>query len=321
MNNLYTQIDGIEKPISRILYGTAAEPFMSGTDASELFDSIFALGINTIDTARVYGDSEISIGKWIEKRNNREDIVLLSKCAHPFPNGTKRVNRSEILSDINTSLKYLNTDYIDIYLLHRDDTDVEVGEIVELLNELHSDGKIRSFGGSNWTHTRISDANEYAYKHNLIPFKVTSPNFGLADQLGDPWGGDCITISGRRNMAARAWYSECNMPVIAYSSLAHGLFTGRIKSGDTYHIEDYLDGPALKGYAYPENFERLRRCEILAKEKNATVPQIAMAWIFNQPLNVLAVVSTSSPARMRQNINALNIVLTEEESAWLNLEV
>lgn len=76
----------------------------------------------------------------------------------------------------------------------------------------------------------------------------------------------------------------------------------------------------MKGYGYPENFERLRRCELLAEKKGASVPQIAMAWIYNQNINSFAVVSTIKAERMRENIDSLHIKLSAEELAYLNLE-
>ena len=83
-----------------------------------------------------------------------------------------------------------------------------------------------------------------------------------------------------------------------------------------------MDEPGLKGYAYPENFERLRRCEILAKEKGMTVPQIAMAWIFNQrDLDIYALTAPVERAMMRVNIEASEIKLTDEECQWLDLEI
>lgn len=129
----------------------------------------------------------------------------------------------------------------------------------------------------------------------MIPFTVSSPNFGLADQAGDPWGGGCVTISGPKEVEAREWYRKQNMPVVAYSSLAHGLLAGKVKSTDLERVAELLDAPTIKGYGSEENFERLRRCEILAAEKQATVAQIAMAYIFHQDLNVFAVVSASKP--------------------------
>ena len=247
-------------------------------------------------------------------------MVILSKCGHPTPLGRKRVNEKAMRKDFETSSRYLRTDYIDIYLLHRDNPEVDAGEVVEIFNAMHAEGKIGAFGGSNWTHERIMQANEYAYKHDLIPFTVSSPNFGLADQVRDPWGGGCVTISGPANKEAREWYRKTDMPVIAYSSLGHGFFSGRLKSSCPDEARKLLSKEAVKGYVCPENFERLRRCEELAEEKNCTVPQIAMAWIYGQKLNTFAVVSSFSAERMKENIQALEIRLTEEELRRLDLE-
>ena len=315
----YGIIPGVKQPVSRILFGMAMEPFLSGGDGEDLLDSVLAAGINTFDLARKYNHAEQSMGKWMEKRGNRDRVILLSKCAHPSLLWRKRVSEKEIRKDFRISSEALGTDYIDIYLLHRDDPQVPAGRIVEIMNALHAEGKIGAFGGSNWTHRRIAEANEYAYAHNLIPFTVSSPNFGLAEQKEDPWGGGCVTISGPENEEARRWYREQEMPIIAYSSLGRGFFSGRMKSGDACRPQDYLDAFAVKGYACPQNFERLRRCEALARQKNVSVPQIAMRWIFGQHLNVFAVVSSSRPERIRENLEALALDMTQAELDYLDL--
>lgn len=317
---IYGTISYVNKPISRIIYGTAIQPYMAGQDANDLLDAIYAAGITAFDCARNYMAAELSLGKWIDARGNRDKIVLLTKCGHPSMFGKKRINEKEIRKDYAKSSKYLHTDYFDIYLLHRDDPDVDAGTIVEIFNALHAEGKIGAFGGSNWTHQRIEQANEYAYAHNLIPFSVSSPNFGLADQVNDPWGHGCVTISGPTQAEARRWYEQNGMPVIAYSSLGRGLFSGKLKSTETDKAASILDGAAMKGYGYPENYERLRRCELLAEKKGASVPQIAMAWICNQKINSFAVVSTTRAERMSENIDALHIKLSPEELAFLDLE-
>lgn len=317
--NLYRSIPYVNKPVSRILCGTAAPPLDNGGDGEELLDAILALGINCFDLARVYGTAEAAIGQWMAKRGNREQVVLLSKCAHPTPNGQKRVSEKAIRQDFQESSADLQTDYIDIYLLHRDDTSVDVAVAVETLNALHAEGKIGAFGGSNWTHQRIEEANEYAYKNNLIPFTVSSPNFGLAEQIADIWG-DGITISGGANEDARAWYTQTQMPVIAHSSLGRGFFSGKLKSTDAEKADRVLDSIAIKGFGSKENYARLARCEKLAAEKNCSVPQIAMAWLLGQSVNTFAVVSTSSPARMGQNIEALRLQLSQQEMDWLDLK-
>ena len=81
----------------------------------------------------------------------------------------------DLKHDIEQSFERLGTDYIDIYLMHRDDLKVEPGPMVEILNEYHKAGRIGAFGGSNWTHQRIAEANQYAGEHGLMPFTVSSP--------------------------------------------------------------------------------------------------------------------------------------------------
>lgn len=317
----YAQIAYVDKPVSRFLFGTATQPMMKGEDCCELLDQVFGEGITAFDCARNYGLAEKSLGDWMEKRGLRDKAVIVTKCAHPDLMGRKRLNEKCIRKDFEASSQYLRTSYIDIYLLHRDDPKVDVGEIVELFNAMHAEGKIGAFGGSNWTHRRIQEANEYAYKHGLIPFSVSSPNFGLAYQAKDPWGGGCVTISGTENEDAREWYRGSGMPVLCYSSLARGLFAGKVKSADAGRAGQVLDRACMKGYGCPENFERLARCETLARQKGCSVSQIALAWIFHQGLNAFAIVSASGIERVRENAGALCLELSEDECRYLNLEV
>ena len=316
--NFYGRIPYVEKPASRILFGSAFAPFDNGSGNDELLDAMLELGINCIDLARVYGNAEANIGRWMAKRGNRDKVVLLSKGAHPSPSWEKRVSQKAILEDFRKSCEQLQTDHIDIYLLHRDDTDVEVAVTVETLNALHAEGRIGAFGGSNWTHQRIEAANEYARKHGLIPFTVSSPHYSLAQQITDIWR-DGITITGPENAEARQWYTDNQMPVIAHSSMAWGFLSGKLKSTDRERAAEVLDRFALQGFCCEENFRRLERCQQLAAEKNCTVAQIALAWLFGQKVNTFAVVSTSSPERMQQNIGALSLTLSQQELDWLDL--
>ena len=316
---IYGKISGVAEPVSRIFVGTASAPFSTGGDGSELLEGALELGINAIDTARVYGLAEKSLGSWLEHPNNRKRVVLLSKCGHPAEDGTRRVNAREMKKDLETSLEALRTDYLDIYLLHRDDPEVPVGEIMEAFHAMWEKGWVKAFGESNWTRERIQEANSYALSHSLRTMTASSPHFGLASQVVDPWGGNCVTITGRAGEPDRAWYRETQMPVIAYSSLGRGMMSGRVRSGDPEGAKEVLDSFARKGFLYPENLQRLARCEQLAREKGATVPQIAMSWIFRQGLNAFAVVSSSRRERLAENAAALEIELTPDECAWLDL--
>ncbi len=316
----YGQIPGVDKPVSRIFFGTAILPMLMGKDASAILDAALAAGINAFDCARGYGNAEKSLGNWVRARNNRERVVLLTKCGNVDRKGNVQVNRAVIEKELAKSLQALQTDYIDIYLLHRDDPNTPVSEFIDTLNQAKRQGKIRVFGVSNWTVERIREANEYAAANRLDGFAVSSPNFGLARQMADPWGGGCVTISGPEHAADRAWYAETQMPVLAYSSLGRGFFGGRFQSFDETAAKKVLDGPAQKGYLCPENMRRLRNAEALAKRDRCTVPQTAMRYVFGSGMDVYALVSTTNPVRIPENIAAAWAPLSGEDAAFLEAD-
>jgi len=211
-------------------------------------------------------------------------------------------------------------------MLHRDNKSTPVAQIVDALNRLYDEGKVKVFGGSNWTHQRIEEANEYAYKHGLKGFSVSSPNFSLAEQINDPWlcdahfGDGCVTISGPENKKAREWYANNDIPVFAYSSLARGLFSGLFKSENPEDAKKIMDEPGITGYFSDNNIERLRRCEIMAANKGLSVAQIALGWVYSQSFSVFALSSPQNRKQAEDSIKAINIKFTEDEVKWLNLE-
>ena len=131
----YGKIPGLEKTVSRMVFGTAIGPMIEGKNADELLDAAFAKGINTFDTARGYGRAEESLGGWMKRRDNREQVVVISKCGNCDSDGSVCVNRKVIETELAESLQALQTDYIDIYLLHRDDPKTPVSEMIDALNE------------------------------------------------------------------------------------------------------------------------------------------------------------------------------------------
>ena len=312
----YGRIAGLEVPVSRIFFGTATGPLLAGENADELLDGTFERGVNAFDCARSYGRAEEVLGSWIRRRGNREKVTVLSKCGD-IRNGIVKIDRRVIGKQLAESLQALQTEYIDIYLLHRDDPHTPAGEYIETLNEAKRSGLIRLFGVSNWTTERIREANRYAEEHGLEGFSVSSPNYGLARQMADLWGGGCVTLSGPEHEADRSWYARTGMPVIAYSSLGRGFFSGRFRSDEPEKAREILDFYAQKGYLYPENMERLRKAEQLAEKYGVSVPEIAIRYIFSSPMNLFAVVSTTRPERLESSIRAAEAKLTTDEIAWL----
>jgi aryl-alcohol dehydrogenase-like predicted oxidoreductase len=313
----YKNIPYVKIPLSKIVFGTAIPAMQNNEDPFELLDAVYQSGINVFDSAASYKDAEASLGRWIESRNLRDCVVILTKGANPNKY-RNRLTEYDIMSDIEDSFAKLKTDYIDIYILHRDDPSKPVGAIVELLNKLHEEGRIGAFGGSNWTLKRILEANDYAKKHQLIPFTVCSPSYSLAECIGDPWGGS-ITISGNQNKDYRNWLLQNNFPVFCYSGLARGFLSGKLKSTDSYRAKEII-GYAADEYSYPINYEKLKRAEILAEKKHTGVSQIALSWLMHQPLNIFALTSPSSVKHLNNTLESLFIGLTDAEQKWLNLE-
>ena len=141
----YGKIAGLEKPVSRMIFGTTIAPMMEGKNADEILDAALTKGINTFDTARGYERAEESLGSWMKRRGNRDQVVIISKCGNCDSDGSVCVNRKVIETELAESLQALQTDYIDIYLLHRDDPKIPVSEMIDTLNELQKAGKIKVF--------------------------------------------------------------------------------------------------------------------------------------------------------------------------------
>jgi len=317
----YGEIPRIDKPVARVVQGAT----MIGSDLDEaksfaLLDQVYELGCNTIDTAHVYsgGNSERVIGRWLQTRGLRDQIVIITKGA-AHSEDRRRMTPFDITSDLHDSLARLKADYIDLYLLHRDDPGVPFEPIIGLLNEHRQAGRFRAFGASNWSHQRIEAANAYARANGLEPFVASSPQFSLADQLDEPWPL-CLTISGPREAAAREWYAQTQMPLLAWAPLASGFFSGRFRRDNLHTFgEREWDRVCVRTYASEANFQRLDRAGILAAEKGLTAAQIAVAYVMNHPMNIFAVVGPSSGERFKANVEACDVQLTPQEMAWLDL--
>ena len=315
----YGTVKGVSRPVSRLVQGTVplSEEDIDGSFA--LLDAVFAAGGRAFDTAHNYGGGacERVLGRWYNDRGLRDEIVVLAKGAHPY-DGRQRVTPEDITADLFESFERQGTDFFDIYVLHRDNPALPVGPIVEVLNEHKQAGRIGVFGGSNWSASRIAEANAYAAEHGLEGFSVSSPNYSLAVQIKPPWEG-CLSISGPAGEPDRAWYIEQGIPIFPWSSLAGGFFSGRLRRDNLDSFESYLDRLCVECYASDENFRRLDRVQELGERYGLSIPQTAMAFIMSQPIDVFALVGCRTGAEFEDNVGALGQQLTADELAWLDL--
>lgn len=277
-----------------------------------ILDRYLDLCYNTLDVARSYeeGRAEEFLGEYL-KNKNREKVILISKGGFP-EDKTKmylpRLNKEELQKDLDASLKALNTDYIDIYFLHRDDILKTPEELIETANEFIKQGKVKEIGASNWTAGRIDMANNYALKNGLQPFKVSQINYSLA-QTTPALTGDITHVV--MNDIEYSWYKETNFPLIAYSVQAKGFFTKQI-------TKETLKPSGQKSYLpLKENFRRFDRINQLSKEKNINIPALLLSYVLSKGLNASVIGGFSSVEQLIEAEKGINLRLTEKETNFL----
>ena len=317
----YTRIDGIDKPVARLMQGTVMLQEDKQDDNLRLLDALFEQGFTSFDCAHNYGRGycERALGSWIASRGIRDQVVILTKGAHPYEGQPKRVKPDFIRSDFAESLERLQTDHVELYLLHRDDRDYPVGELVDVLDEFKSRGQVSVFGGSNWRADRVAAANAYAAANGKAPFGVSSPQFSLAEMTKPPWDG-CISVSGEQGESDRAWYDDKAISLFTWSSLAGGFMTGKFRRDNLDTFSNYWDTNPIGAYAYEGNFQRLDRALELAADKGVSPAQIAVAYVLSNNPRYHAIIANWEIEQIADNAAAAELELSAGEIAWLELK-
>ena len=313
-------LDGTDLSVSPICCGGG--PFGSALQGRDL-DAHIAIfrdaGGNFFDTAHCYafwtpngaGCSESALGDYM-RRNGRGDLVIGTKGGHPGAQGYRRTDHwlspARIEADIDDSLGRLGVDNLDLFWLHRDDTRLTPGEIVETLNLEMRKGRIRYAGVSNWRTDRIAEANAYAAAHGLHGFVANQPEWNLArkntpnpDPKTDPSLGTAMLTLEDQDVA---WHRRVRFPAVPYSSTACGYFA--------------TNGATARGACEnPVTLRRLDQARSLARELNVTTGQIALAWLLNQDFPVFPIVGPRNPDHLREDLAAADIRLSPDQMARL----
>jgi predicted dehydrogenase/aryl-alcohol dehydrogenase-like predicted oxidoreductase len=296
-------IPGLDKKASAVAMGF--EDFRTFASGSIMLDAFWEAGGNLFDTGWVYagGYTEKLLGDWMHSRGTRAEAVVIGKGAHSplcYPD--------VIGKQLTQTLERLQTDYVDIYFMHRDNPEVPVGEFVDAMDAEAKAGRIRGiFGGSNWTMERMDEAIAYAEKHGRQKPGALSNNFALAEMLDPVWAG-CVTSS---TDAWKAWLAKRQMPNFSWSSQARGFFTDRAG-------RDKRDNEELVRCWYNErNFARRDRALHLAEQLGKSPIHIALAYVLAQPFPSIPLIGPRRLSELDDSLEALAIELTAEQVAWL----
>jgi len=301
---IYGSIPGLDKQVSRLVMGCDNQTSVPHGDA--MWDDWYERGGNAFDTAFIYGGGrpEGLLGQWQEKRGVRDRIVILGKGAH-----TPHCQPESIAKQLDESLERLRTDYLDVYCLHRDNPEFPVGEFIDALNEEVDRGRIRVFGGSNWSIERIAEANAYAKTHGKQGFTVLSNNFSLARMVDPVWKG-CVSAS---DPESRKWLEDEQFVLMPWSSQARGFFLRADPS--------FTDDEELTRCWYSDgNFQRLERAREIASRKGVQPIQVALAYVLNQPFPTFPLIGPRHICETASSLQGIDVQLSAEELAYLSLD-
>lgn len=299
----YGTIAGIDKQISRLVLGCDNQRTIG--HATAMFDHFVELGGNAFDTGYIYGNGlmERLLGQWITNRGIRDEVMVIGKGAH-----TPHCDPDSITRQLGETLDRLQTDHLDLYLMHRDNTSIPVGEFVDVLDEHAKAGRIRAFGGSNWTIARYQEALDYAEANGRQAFAALSDHFGLARALDVPWAG-CEQVTAP---ADRQWLEKTGTALLPWSSQARGFFA-RADRADT------SDAELVRCYYSDDNFERLARARQLADELGVEPTAVALAYVLAQSFPTFALFGPRSVEETRTSMAGLSLDLTPAQVDWLDL--
>ncbi|MEG0366212.1 MAG: aldo/keto reductase [Coprobacillus sp.] len=259
-------------------------------------------GINFFDTANYYslGASEEILGKALKDYAVRDEVVIATKLYYPMHNGAnaKGLSRKNIFAEVENSLKRLQTDYIDLYIIHRWDYTTPIEETMEALNDLVRMGKVRYIGASAMYAWQFIKANSIAKENGWAQF------VSMQDMI------NLIYREEEKEMIPMCQYE--NIAITPFSPLAHGVFN---KPYDEVRTDNC--GKLQNEYILEHDKEIIKRVYELADKYQVPTSQIALAWVLSKPYITSPLVGASKIKYLEDAIAALNIHLTHEEIKYL----
>jgi aryl-alcohol dehydrogenase-like predicted oxidoreductase len=275
-----------------------------------LLDAYLDAGGSFIDTANIYawwidgyrgGESEALLGRWIQARKNRNKLFLATKVGFGYDDVPTGLTAKLIQTECEKSLKRLGTERIELFYAHVDDPNTPLEESLEAFDRLVEGGKVRFIGASNYTAWRLEEAHCVSQMEGLVSFCCLQQRHTYIQ----PKHG--ASFSPQRHINADLLDYACHRPItlLAYSALISGGYT---------HPQKF-DFSAYQG---PHTDSRLAMLSQVAAEKGVSPNQVVLAWMLNNQPRILPLIAASTLEQLNENIQALELDLSEEDIRRLN---
>lgn len=313
----YVKIPKTDLTVSNLCLGGDAFCKNQDMDYSvSVLDTYFEYGGNFLDTANIYGKwfeeglntNEIHIGKWLQDKN-RSNIIISTKGGHPPLSDMNigRLSKKELTKDLEESLNALNTDYIDIYWLHRDDRKMPVNEIALTLNGFIKEGKVRYIGCSNWETDRIEEFQKFTRENGLFGFVANQPKWSYAKVNESKFEDKTIVCFNKK---AYNYHKKTGLPVIPFSPQAKGYFAKLEALSEN-------KGKYFPIYDSKENYRRFEKALMIAKKHGVSANAVALAYLTHRPFVTIPILGYSSINQLKDSLSASELTLTSEDLDYL----
>ncbi|OHV07574.1 aldo/keto reductase [Kushneria phosphatilytica] len=285
---------------------------LNDQESFDMIDAWLDAGYNAIDTADFYsrwaeghsgGESEAVLGRYFRQRGNRDRIMLTSKVGMDLGDGKKGLGKERIMHAIEQSLQRLQTDYLDLYLSHRDDPDTPLEETLDAYMRLIEQGKVRYIGASNYTGARLEEALDISQRQALPRYEVLQPFYNLYDRFD--YEQDLAPVARKHGIG-----------VTPYFSLASGFLTGKYRSREDARgksREQFVDK-----YFDERGMRILDALDSVAERLDASPASVSLAWLMAQPTVTAPIVSATSANQLAQLRKATEITLDDDALDQLN---
>ncbi len=312
----YVRLGTTGLQVSRICMGTMQ--FGWSIDESEsvkVLNAAFEQGINIFDTADVYsnwapgnpgGVAESILGKWMKDYHiPRDRVVIATKVRGKMGEGAndQGLSRIHIFQAVEASLARLQTDFIDLYQAHSPDENTPIEETLQAFDDLVRDGKVRLVGASNYKASQLMEALWKSEKNNKVKFATLQPKYNLIQR--EEFEAELKDVCLKHGLG-----------VLPYSPLRGGFLTGKYSPGKPRPVGTRAESAAR--YLTGPNIAVLDKLAEFGKNHNATIAQVALAWLLADPIITSPIIGATSVAQLNENLGCLAVQLTKQEIDMLN---